>query len=242
MLLAGTGEAREMAKALAGMAGVEAVASLAGETRRPAELALTTRVGGFGGDEGFRAYLRQEGIGAVLDATHPFADKVSARTARICREERVAHCLFQRPAWEAGPGDDWLDLSDGAEAAAHVEAGAVVFLATGRKTLAEFGNLAGRRVYARVIDAPAEPFPFAGGAWMQGRPPFSVEEEEALFRRLSVDWLIVKNAGGAASQTKLIAARNLGLRVGMIARPALPEGVAPLRSVEAALAWVRGLQ
>ncbi|WP_457773992.1 precorrin-6A/cobalt-precorrin-6A reductase [Phycobium rhodophyticola] len=104
LLLAGTGEARELAQALAGMAGVEAVASLAGETRRPAQLALPTRVGGFGGDAGFRAYLQREGIGAVLDATHPFADRVSARTARICRDLDVAHCLFQRPAGPRGRG------------------------------------------------------------------------------------------------------------------------------------------
>ncbi|WP_457773993.1 precorrin-6A/cobalt-precorrin-6A reductase [Phycobium rhodophyticola] len=132
-------------------------------------------------------------------------------------------------------------MQDGVEAAAHVAAGSVVFLATGRKTLAEFQNLTGRRVFARVIDAPSTAFPFAGGEWVQGRPPFSVAEEEALFRRLGVDWLIVKNAGGAASQTKLIAARNLGVRVGMIERPDLPDGVVPVRSVEAALGWVEGL-
>jgi precorrin-6A/cobalt-precorrin-6A reductase len=44
-------------------------------------------------------------------------------------------------------------------------------------------------------------------------------DEEALFRRLSVDVLVVKNAGGAASRTKLDAARALRLKVLMIERP-----------------------
>ena len=49
-------------------------------------------------------------------------------------------------------------------------------------------------------------------------------DEEALFRRLNVDVLVVKNAGGAASRTKLDAARALGLKVLMIARPACTVG------------------
>jgi precorrin-6A/cobalt-precorrin-6A reductase len=238
LLLAGSGEARAIADGLAAMAGVEAIASLAGETRRPASLATPSRVGGFGGDAGFRTFLRQEAIDAVLDATHPFAQAISRRTERICREEGVAHCLFQRPAWQAAAGDHWVRLRAAGEAADHVPQGAVVFLATGRKTLAEFANLAGRQLYCRVIDPPKAPFPFAGGRFVVGRPPFTVSEEEALFTRLGIDWLIVKNAGGTASESKLIAARNLGIRVGMIERPPPPDGAQIAGSVEAALAWV----
>ena len=91
LLLAGTAEARELAARLAD-AGIPALASLAGATRRPEPLPLPTRVGGFGGAEGFRAVLRDEGITAVIDATHPFAARITARTARICAEDGLP-CL-----------------------------------------------------------------------------------------------------------------------------------------------------
>lgn len=238
LLLAGTGEARAIAAGLAAD-GIGAVASLAGATQVPKPLALPTRVGGFGGEAGFRAYLAGQEIRAVLDATHPFANRISLRTARVCDALGLPYCQYLRPGWVPEAGDDWTWLADEAEAARHVPESAVVFLATGRSTLERFASLAGRRLICRVVDPPEAPFPFADGEFLVGRPPFSVAEEEALFQRLGVNWLIVKNAGGAASRSKLIAARTLGIRVGMIERPAQPDGCR-VDSVEAALDWVRG--
>jgi precorrin-6A/cobalt-precorrin-6A reductase len=240
LLLAGSGEAREIAAALAQMPGVEAIASLAGATRTPAKLALPTISGGFGGDEGFRAWLRDNRIGAVLDATHPFAAHITHRTARICREEGIAYCHFLRPAWQAEAGDNWHMINDESEAAQHIAPASTVFLATGRQTLNRFANLAESTLICRQIDRAKEDFPFPNGRFLVGRPPFSTDDELALFAKLKIDWLIVKNAGGEASKTKLIAARQLGIPVVMIARPAMPD--APrVRSVAEALEWVAAL-
>ncbi|MEQ9676314.1 MAG: precorrin-6A/cobalt-precorrin-6A reductase, partial [Roseovarius indicus] len=84
------------------------------------------------------------------------------------------------------------------------------------------------------------PFPFVNGRFLVGRPPFSVEEEKNLFQELGVDWLVVKNAGGAAAMSKLVAARELGLDVAMIVRPPQPDAL-KVASVAEALAWVEGL-
>jgi precorrin-6A/cobalt-precorrin-6A reductase len=90
-----------------------------------------------------------------------------------------------------------------------------------------------------VIDPPEETFPLARGGWVVGRPPFSVEDEVALFRRLGVDWVVAKDSGAAEAEGKLAAARMLGLPVAMIRRPA---AVGPkVETVEAALDWVAGL-
>lgn len=237
LILGGTGEARQLAQSLAGR---DAVVSLAGATRTPEPLPLPTRVGGFGGEAGFRAYCSEAGISAVLDATHPFADRITRRTARLCADMGLPYVQLLRQPWDPEPGDRWTEIATEAEAAAYIPAGATVFLATGRQTLAGFANLAGRRVICRQIDPPDAPFPFAGGEFLIGRPPFSVADETALFRQLGVDWLVVKNAGGKASKTKLIAARDLGLPVLMIARPA-PGDWAQVPDVQAALQWVAGL-
>ena len=237
LILGGTGDARRIAEALAG---TDAVISLAGATRAPDPLPLPTRLGGFGGEAGFRAYLAEAGITAVLDATHPYAARITARTAAICEGLGLPFLQFLRPGWVAQPGDNWTEIAREEDAAALIPAGATVFLGTGRQTLERFANLQGRRVICRQIDPPEGPFPFPGGEFLVGRPPFSVADEVALFSRLGVDVLIVKNAGGAASGTKLTAARQLGIPVLMIARPPVGDW-ATVSSVDAALDWVRAL-
>jgi precorrin-6A/cobalt-precorrin-6A reductase len=118
-----------------------------------------------------------------------------------------------------------------------VPPGATVFLATGRQTLQGFSNMAGRRLICRQIDVSEGPFPFENGEFLIGRPPFPVDAEIALFARLGVDWLVVKNAGGALSISKLVAARLTGLPVLMIRRPDNPD-CARVETVGAALAWL----
>ncbi len=237
LILGGTGEARRIADQLEG---TDTIMSLAGATRSPAPQGVPTRIGGFGGEAGFLAYLDQHRISAVLDATHPYADRITVRTARICAGRGLPFMQYLRPPWVREPGDRWIEIASEEEAARHIAPDAVVFLGTGRQTLMRFANLEGRTVICRQIDPPTQPFPFAGGRFLVGRPPFSVADEEALFQQLGVDWLIVKNAGGAASRTKLTAARHLGIPVLMLARPALGQWP-KVESVDAALHWVRSL-
>ena len=218
LILAGTGDARQLAQFCADH-NIAACASLAGATRQPKQLAVPTYHGGFGGGDGFRTFLKRHEIRAVLDATHPFAHQITRRSHDIAREMGLPYMRFERPAWLPGPGDHWISLHDEAEAAAHIAPNAVVFLATGRQSLPKFANLGHAQLICRQIDPPEGAFPWPNGAYLIGRPPFSMADEEALFRRLSVDVLVVKNAGGAASRTKLDAARALGLKVLMIERP-----------------------
>lgn len=237
LVLGGTGEGREIAARLTGQ---DAVVSLAGATRAPKPQGLPTRVGGFGGADGFARYLDAAQITAVLDATHPYAGRITQRTAQICQARGLPYLQVLRPPWAPQAGDDWTVIAREEEAAAHIPQGATVFLGTGRQTLDRFANLAGRRVICRQIDPPEGPFPFAGGEFLIGRPPFSVAAEVRLFSKLRIDCLIVKNAGGEPSRTKLTAARELGLAVLMIARP--PQGDWPVvETVDAALAWVASL-
>jgi precorrin-6A/cobalt-precorrin-6A reductase len=237
LILGGTGEARQIADRLSGY---DAVISLAGATRAPKAQGLPVRTGGFGGAEGFVQYLRDAKITAVLDATHPYASRITQRTARICTELGLPYVQVLRPPWEAEAGDQWTEIAHEEDAASHIPKGATVFLGTGRQTLEKFASLQGCEVICRQIDPPEDAFPFAGGRYLVGRPPFSVADEVTLFRELGVDVLIVKNAGGAPSRTKLTAARQLGIPVLMVARP--KQGDWPVvHDLDAALAWVADL-
>lgn len=238
LLLAGSGEARQVARALA-EAGAEVLASIAEAPRDPRPLPVPTRKGGFGGADGFLKVLKDQGISRVLDATHPFAHRITDRSARLCAEAGVPYLQLLRPPWVAGPGDNWQKIGSEAEAANFVPPGATVFLATGRQGLEGFANLAGREVICRqIVSAPGQ-FPFAGGRFLVGHPPFSVAEEVALFQELGVDVLVIRNAGGTGAMAKLVAARQLGLPVLMLARPPRPD--APMvETVTEAVAWALG--
>lgn len=239
LLLAGTAEARELAERLAGFEYLEVTASLAGATRVPAEFAVPVRVGGFGGIDGLRAYLREASVDLVIDATHPFAARMTHHAHAACTAEAIPLAILQRPAWVARPQDHWHNISTPGETDALIPESATVFLGTGRQTLNAFACLQNRRVIARVIDPPSAPFPFANGCFQVGRPPFSVEEEMAFLSERGIDWLVVKNAGGTSSFSKLEAAARLGLPVAMLARPDLPK-VLLHNSICDTLEWVMG--
>ncbi len=239
LLLAGTSEANRLAEGLTD-AGHEVIASLAGATRVPRALSCETRIGGFGGADGFLDWMRANQPDLVLDATHPFANRISARTSDLCKELGVAYLQVLRPPWVPDAAKRQIEVASVAEARTHVAPGSRLFLATGRQTLDQFHAFADCYLICRQIDPPEGPFPFPNGEFLIGRPPFSVEDEIALFQKLSIDWLIVKNAGGAASYSKIDAAAELDIPVLMLRRPPQPD--APkVASVEAALEWVADL-
>ncbi|HAJ83556.1 MAG TPA: cobalt-precorrin-6A reductase [Rhodobacteraceae bacterium] len=236
LILAGSGEARQIAQYCARW-GIRAIGSLAGATRQPSKLSVYTRHGGFGGADGFRDYLTAHQITAIVDATHPFASNITRRSFEIAQEMGLPLLRFERPEWVPMAGDHWLTLTDETEAVNYIKPGAVVFLATGRQSLPKFANLSHARLICRQIDPPDSEFPWPNGQYLIGRPPFSVADEESLFRQLDVDVLVVKNAGGASSRTKLDAARRLGISVLMIARP-LPSGALSVQTLAEVEEWL----
>lgn len=238
LLLAGTAEARALAHDLAALPDLPVIASLAGAVRAPAELPVPTRVGGFGGDAGFAAWLAAHRPRMVVDATHPFAARIGPRTAALCAGRGVPYLRLLRPPWQPGQGDDWTDLASEEDAARVIPLGARVFLSTGGARLDRFAGLAGRHVVWRGIDPRDGPPPIPGAVFVQGRPPFSEGAERALMTAHRIDWLVTRNAGGDMGRAKLTAARALGLRVAMIARPPVPDAPT-VTTVAAALAHIR---
>ncbi|MFV0243798.1 MAG: cobalt-precorrin-6A reductase [Qingshengfaniella sp.] len=237
LLLAGTAEARAVATALAERADRRVLASLAGVTASPRPLPVPTRRGGFGGAAGFRACLQDHGIRAVIDATHPFAARISARTARICAERGMPYLQLLRPPWVPGPEDRWTVIPREEAAAALIPPESVVFLATGQQRVARFAGIRAARVHIRRAGPGPAPFPFAAGGYVDAGPATEPADEIRLFRSLRVDLLVVRNAGGRTGQAKLIAARHLGLPVLMIDRPPQPKA-SRATTVAEALTWI----
>jgi precorrin-6A/cobalt-precorrin-6A reductase len=224
LILGGTAEASALAATLAGEPRVAALLSYAGRVAQPKAQPVPTRTGGFGGAEGLAGWLRGHGIGAVIDATHPFAARMSANAVAACAATGVPLVALERAPWVAGPGDRWQRVADLAEAAAMLAGWPrrVVFLAVGRLHLAAFAAAAHHRYLLRLVDPPDSPLPLPDCAVVVARGPFDLGGDLALMRAQGVEAVVAKNAGGAAARAKIDAARALGVPVVMVDRPAVP--------------------
>ncbi|WP_158583329.1 cobalt-precorrin-6A reductase [Salinisphaera sp. Q1T1-3] len=223
LILGGTGEARRLASCLAERRDIDAEISLAGVTRAPAGLALATRRGGFGGIAGLVRYLRRHAIDCLIDATHPFAARMSHHAVAAGRRTGIPVWRLERPAWRPQAGDRWHPVVDTEHAAARLaDFGRHVFLTVGARSLSAFAAVDDKDWLVRSIEPVAAAACLARARWIEARPPFSVAEEMALLRDHAIDVLVTKNSGAATMQSKLDAARQLAVPVLMIERPTLP--------------------
>lgn len=233
LILGGTSEAYALASALATDPAIAVETALAGVTRDPARPAGALRRGGFGGAAGLADHLRRTGVDRLVDATHPFATRISAQAAEAADIAGVPRLVLQRPPWRPVPGDRWIEVPDVPAAAEALPADARrVFLSIGARDLAPFAG-DGRWYLLRVVDPPAA-LPLPDCAVVTGRGPFAATDERALLEEHRIDCVVAKNSGGGATYGKLAAARTLGLPVVMIARPPAPSGLV-VETVEAAL-------
>ncbi|MFO7859008.1 MAG: cobalt-precorrin-6A reductase [Ectothiorhodospiraceae bacterium] len=241
LILGGTSEATQLARALAEQPGVEPRLSLAGRTRVPAEQPVPWRTGGFGGVAGLAAYLDEYAVDALVDATHPFAARITANAAAAVERTGTPLAVLRRPAWEPVNGDDWRLVPDlDAAAAALRGLGERVLITTGRD-LAPFEAVPDKHYIVRTIDPP-EPLPdLPRVTYLQSRGPFRRADEAALLADYGINALVTKNAGGDATRAKLDAAREQGVPVVMIQRPALPEAVRVFHDVAGVQHWLGAL-
>ena len=240
LILGGTAEGRALAEAAAARFGpsLTVISALAGRTRAPILPAGEVRIGGFGGTEGLAAYLRDERIGLLIDATHPYATRISAQACEAALQAETERLVLLRPPWQSLPGDRWIDATTVEEAVEAIPAEAErVFLTVGVRSLAPFASRADLWFLVRLVDEPAEPIPLAQHRLICARGPFAEEDERALLEDNGIDCLVTRASGGEATAAKLAAARALGLPVVMVRRPQPPPGPSA-SSVEGALAWI----
>jgi precorrin-6A/cobalt-precorrin-6A reductase len=216
LLLGGVTEALALARRL----GPEHTYSLAGLGKVPADLSCQVRVGGYGGAEGLARYIEDNGIGLLLDATHPYAAQISHNAARAAELAGVPCWALRRPGWRAGEGDDWREVAGWAELIDALAAFQRPFFTLGREPLEHLGEIPAHQhwtVRCLQSQAPGERFEVIGA-----RGPFALDEERALFDRLRSDVLISKNSGSQSTEPKLQVARERGLPVLILKRPELP--------------------
>lgn len=238
LILGGTLEARQLAGRLATRDDLTLTLSLAGRTRDPAAQPVPVRSGGFGGPEGLAGYLRDECISLLIDATHPYAARISANAAQASALAGVPVLRLDRGAWRPVEGDRWLVVEDAEEAVRELgETSRRVFLALGRQELAGFEAAPQHLYLIRSVDPVEPPLAVPHAVYVLGRGPFRQADELELLKTHGIDAIVCKNSGGTASYGKLVAARALGIPVLMFRRPDEPS-LPKAGSVEEAVAML----
>lgn len=238
LILGGTSEARRLASLLAGRGDCEIVLSLAGRTKAPVEQPVPVRTGGFGGAAGLARYLEAEHASLLIDATHPYAARISRNAAEAAEAARVPLIALRRPAWERVDGDRWTMVGSVEEAVAALgEAPRRVMVTLGRQELLPFEAAPQHGYLIRSVDPVEPPLGVPDATYILGRGPFDESSERALLRKHQIEAIVSKNSGGRATYGKIAAARKLGIEVVMIDRPELPD-VPSAGSVEGVFALV----
>ena len=240
LIVGGTAEAAALARSVVARFGdaVQVTTSLAGRTERPAPLPGQIRIGGFGGPAGLAAFLAEHRIDRLIDATHPFAARISTTARLACEQTGVSRLMIVRPSWRRHSLDQWIEV-DGMTAAAEIvgRVGRRAWLTVGASEIGCFSAAREVEFLVRLVDPPRGPLPLRHYQVVVGRGPFTLDEERSHFERHAIDVLVCKASGGAATEAKIIAARQLSRPVIMLRRPPREPGEA-VETVEAALEWL----
>jgi precorrin-6A/cobalt-precorrin-6A reductase len=219
LILGGTHEARALANLLVEQ-GHDVTTSFAGVTESPLLPKGKIRRGGFGGVDGMRDHLVAEKIDVMIDAAHPFAAIISQHAFQA--RGNVHLLRFERSAWVAQDGDNWVDVPNIAAAVVALPFEARALLTIGRKEVSAFVSRPDLSGVARMIEPPPVMMP-AHWQLVLERPPFTIESEITLLGDARITHVVSKNSGGSETVEKLAAARALRIPVIMVARPAKPD-------------------
>ncbi len=259
-MIGGTGEAVTLTTALA----TEQIPCLVTVTTEAARRAygetpgLRVRVGALAVDR-LASFIQEQGIGAILDASHPFAVEISQAAIATAQALGLPYWRYERPAVESVAEPDVADstplrlgeLIRYMPSLDHVLneeilAGERVLLTLGYRWLDQFrpwqdkATLFARILPSAVALAAALAAGFTPDRLIALRPPVTAALELALWQQWTITTVITKASGQAGGEgVKRAVAQELGIPLVIISRPRL-EYPAVSHSLETILATCRG--
>ena len=190
-----------------------------------------------------RAFLKEWDPSLVLDATHPYARKVSENVKKACETTQIPYCRILRQSLEtqARIMDQVLFAGDWEEDLRifkNIEGN--ILATTGSKELKELTALKDyeERLFVRVLPtsqvlAACENMGLKGRHLIAMQGPFSVEMNCAMIRQLNISCLLTKEAGRAGGfEEKLEAARICQIPAVVLGRPVKEEGISLNEAME----------
>lgn len=230
LLFGGTSEGRELTALLA-HAGISVCVSVATERGTHdffVESPLVSFHQGTLTQEEKVKFMRN--VRAVVDATHPYAQSISAHVRAAAKQAHTPYIRVLRPPSNT---HGCLVAPTLEEAVTLIPETGNVLATTGAKELAAYRALSHfqERLYVRILDdaASLEKALSSGLARdhiITGRGPFSETDNKALLERFNIQTLVTKESGEAGGYPeKLAAARACNVQVIVIARPPEKDGM-----------------
>ena len=185
-------------------------------------------------------FLTVRKVRGVIDASHPFAADVARDALAATTAAGVPMARLLPPSWEAqGGSPQWRWAEDHTDALRIAERMGAVrpFLSVGRESLSVVTGWWVRFVLARVVELPRWRIP---PRWevIRSADAHAYAPEFALLTSRRIGMMVTRDTGGSLDEPKLLVAADLGIFVVMVRRPALPEGLRVLQSVDDACGWV----
>jgi len=222
LILGGIKEALECAYFFHDDPRFDLIYSLAGHVKPRKSYPFKVRDGGFGGEKPFANFIVDEKIDLILNATHPFAENISARCEAVSKKIGVKSIRFCRPAWQRTEEDQWAYYENVETAIKALPNGHKCFLALGTYDFTPHVKSQHLWLLSRSITKPNWLNQISNlyeGKHLIASPPYSLENERALLQKYEIDCLVTKNAGGMGAYAKLIAARELRIKVHIVNQP-----------------------
>ena len=229
LLLSGASEGPALAQALLA-AGFESIIATVTREEARAHLfghlldTITVLAQGFTA-ESLTDFIAQRRIALVLDATHPFAVRITHTAAVVCEQLGVPYVRYERPDWTPPDGAVYVDSYVEA-ARALPSLGSRAMLTIGAKQLKHFASLHDQlTLFARILPSPTSVQQALDAGFTQAqilalRPPFSQAFNRSLLLEYRADVLVTKASGADGGVVeKVVAAQELGVATLMIRRP-----------------------
>ena len=248
-LLAGTGDGPHLAAVLISQ-GWHVHVSVVGATAAHPYRGMNVEgvhVGALEGAKGISQWLQTIPVDWVVDATHPFALKISDQLNQACKSLGQGLVRFERTMEATGNAVVLGSIDDLAD---HPLSGRRLLIALGARQLVEATQVArgaGATVFARVLPSPLSLIQAAAAGLptehlgvvrpLQGSDPGALEA--ALCRRWAITDVVCRQSGGAAEALWASLSAEMGLALWLLRRPSPLADVPVVHSVSDLLNHLR---
>lgn len=220
LVVGGTADGRHLATELHDL-GFNVIYSIAGIVRK-ATLPCPVLSGGFTQFGGLAQYVLDNEITHLVDATHPFAEKMSNAIAYVSASFSLPSIRFHRKQWPKNTDDQWIEVTQWDEVIEKMALHASVFITAGQVSQSVMDKIAAQTKQVLIRTAMPLKIDLPDNAtWIKAIGPFKLENEQQLIQQYQIDAIISKNSGGDSTYAKIEAAAEAGIPVYQFKRPQL---------------------